>query len=169
MWPDLLKAWKMFILKGLKEALRDWCGKMSKKWMKCMIMITDGHYGKNIGRCCQKWHFEKVPLARKSMCIIFFGPEVGGISCEKALSMCRKFQLDIIVNGWARGIGGVGLKKKKKKKEKIPNKKKKKKKKKIQKVICRESDDFVEDSKKSTKLLRLDKLLVSYLDRGSAF
>ena len=58
--------------------------------------------------------------------------------------MCRKFQLDILINGRDIDVGGVGLKEKKKKK-KIPNnkkKKKKKKKKKIQKVICRESSSY---------------------------
>ena len=59
--------------------------------------------------------------------------------------MCRKFQLDIFKNGRDIEVGGIRLKKKKKKK--IPNNNKKKKK--IQKVICRESYDFVEDSKKS--------------------
>ena len=68
--------------------------------------------------------------------------------------MCRKFQLDIMINGRDIDVGGggVGLKEKKKKMKKkmIPNKKKKKKKKKkIQKVICRKSFIFNEDSKKS--------------------
>ena len=63
--------------------------------------------------------------------------------------MCKKFQLDIFWNGWVKDVGGVGQKK-------IPNNNNnnKKKKKKIQKVILRESYDFVEDSNKKMENLK---------------
>ena len=60
--------------------------------------------------------------------------------------MCRKFQSNIFKNDKDIDIGGVGLKEKKKK---VPNKKKKSK---IQKVICGESYNLVEDSENETKL-----------------